>query len=297
MQMVRSTIIAALVILSVYALLPESIRFSRGILITGIILAFMLMNAIRLLFIKLRYLETGIENDERRQTIVVAAEKDFFVIDELLQKAGMPERVLGRVGEGKQAKAPTLGTIDHLAELVKKYQVKEIIFCENGLSFKEIIDAIKTLPINTRNKFHASGSSSIVGSQHKNTGGEFISHSIKYSIGLPLQRRNKRTIDILVSLLFLFAAPGIIFIKKNIAAFYRNVFAVLAAKRTWIGYASAAKGLPILKPPVITSTTLPEALNDLPAESLQKSDEWYAAGYTPMTDIKKIAKGFRFLHY
>lgn len=296
-QLVRSTIIAALVLLSVYALLPESLRFSRGILVTGIVLAFVWMNAIRLLFIRMRYLETAIGNDERRQTIVVAEEKDFFVIDDMLQKAGMPERVLGRVGEGEPAKAPTLGTIDHLAELVKKYQVKEIIFCENGLRFTEIIDAIKNLPLNTRNRFHASGSSSIVGSQHKNTGGEFISHSITYSIGLPLQRRNKRTIDILVSLLFLFAAPVIIVIKKNMAAFYRNVFMVLAAKKTWIGYASAAKGLPVLKPPVLTSTTLPEALNDLPAESLQKSDEWYAAGYTPLTDIKKIVKGFRFLHY
>ena len=60
--------------------------------------------------------------------------------------------------------ATALGNIEQLPELVKKYPVKEIIFCENGLSFKEIIGSINALPGTTRNKFHASGSNSIVGS-------------------------------------------------------------------------------------------------------------------------------------
>ena len=72
---------------------------------------------------------------------------------------------------------------------------------------------------------------------------------------------------------------------------------MLTGKKTWVGYASEATGLPGLKAAVITSTALPKALNDLPAESLQKSDEWYAAGYTALTDLKKIGKGFKYLHY
>lgn len=297
LQLVRSTTIAALVLLSVYALLPESIRFSRGILLFGILLAFVMMNFVRLLFIKWHYLETSSEDEERRQTIVAAAEKDFLIIAEMLGKAGMTERVLGRVGSDAAGSTATLGTIQQLPELVKKYQVKEIIFCENGLSFKEIIGSISTLPIITRNKFHASGSNSIVGSDSKNTSGGFIDNSIKYNIEVPLQSRNKRLLDIVVSILFILAVPVIIFIKTNVAAFYKNVFAVLIGKKTWIGYAAAKNDLPKLKPAVITSTTLPAALNDLPVESLQKSDAWYASGYTMATDLKKIARGFKYLHY
>lgn len=295
-QLVRSTTIAALVLLSVYALLPENIRFSRGILIIGIATAFVLMNMMRLLFIKLHYLETSNEDVERRQTVVVAAEKDFLIIADMLRQAGMTERVLGRVGTGS-ANRETLGNIKQLPELVKKYQVKEIIFCENGLSFKEIIACIDSLPGTVRNKFHASGSSSIVGSDSKNTSGDFIANSAKYSIGMPLQRRNKRLLDMVVSILFLLAMPVILFIKKNIAGFYKNVFLVLAGKKTWVGYATGAKSLPDLKAAVITSTSLPAKLNDLPAESLQKSDAWYASGYTVMTDLKKIGIGFKYLHY
>jgi hypothetical protein len=254
------------------------------------------MNLMRLLFIKLHYLETSNEYEERRQTVVVATEKDFLIIADMLRQAGMTERVLGRVGTDSPGSA-RLGNIEHLPELVKKYQVKEIIFCENGLSFKEIISSIHALPGNSRNKFHASGSNSIVGSDSKNTSGDFIANSTKYKIGMPLQRRNKRLLDIMVAMLFIPAAPLLIFIKKNGTAFYKNVFAVLAGKKTWVGYASEANGLPMIKTPVITSTALPKVLNDLPAESLQKSDEWYAAGYTAMTDLKKIGKGFKFLHY
>jgi len=296
-QLVRSTTIAALVLLSVYALLPESLRFSRGILVIGILVAFILMNLMRLLFIKLHYLETSSEDEERRQTIVVAAEKDFLIIAEMLGKAGMTERVLGRVGFNAAGSTATLGTIQQLPELVKKYQVKEIIFCENGLSFKEIIGCINGLPVAVRNKFHASGSNSIVGSDSKNTAGGFIDNRIKYSIEIPLQRRNKRLLDIIVSILFILAIPVIIFIKKRVAAFYKNVFLVLAAEKTWVGYAAAKNDLPKLKPAVITSTTLPAALNDLPVESLQKSDAWYASGYTMTTDLKKIGRGFKYLHY
>ena len=295
-QLIRSTTIATLVLLSVYALLPESIRFSRGILVTGILLAFVLMNLMRLLFIKLNYLETSNENDERRQTVVVAAENDFLIIADMLHKAGMTERVLGRV-DLDSANTATLGNIAQLPELVKKYQVKEIIFCENGLSFKKIIGSINSLPGTVRNKFHASGSGSIVGSDSKDTSGGFIAHSTNYSIATPLQRRNKRLLDIIVSIIFLLALPVIIFIKKNALAFYRNVFSVLTASKTWVGYATNTNNLPLIKASVITSTALPTLLNDLPAESLLKSDEWYALGYTMMTDFKKIGRGFKYLHY
>ena len=297
MQLIRSAAIATLVLLSVYALLPESIRFSRGILVTGIALAFVLMNAMRLLFIRWRYLETSSENEERRQTIVVAAEKDFFTIAGMLQYAGMTERVLGRVSNDPPGSMPVLGNINQLPELVKKYQVKEIIFCENGLSFKEIINSIHTLPGTTRNKFHASGSNSIVGSDSKNTSGDFIANSTTYKLGMPLERRNKRLLDIVVSILFILAAPLLIFIKKGGSAFYKNVFKVLSGKKTWVGYATENNNLPTIKASVITSTALPKALNDLPAGSLLKSDEWYAAGYTAVTDLKKISKGFKYMHY
>ncbi len=135
-QLLRSTTIAALFLLSGYGLLPETLRFSRGILVFGIVLAFVLMNIMRQLFIKWRLLETSNEEEEKRQTIVVAGEKDHNAIARLMQDAGMPERILGRGNTGPADTGPALGGIEQLPGLIKKYRVKEIIFCENGLSLR-----------------------------------------------------------------------------------------------------------------------------------------------------------------
>ncbi|HQW83178.1 MAG TPA: glycosyltransferase family 2 protein [Ferruginibacter sp.] len=296
-QLLKSTSVAALLLLSFYALLPDSIRFSRGILILGILLSYILMNIMRRLFINWQYLETLPKDDDRRQTIVVAGENDFNNITTLMQTAGMPERVLGRVETGLKHTGPSLGKKEQLPELVKKYTVNEIIFCENGLSYKEIINLVKNLPAGVYSKFHSSGSSSIVGSNNSKEKGHYVAAGVNYNIAQPLQRRNKRLFDIMLSVLFIIGSPIFIFLYKNISGFYKNVFYVLAAKKTWVGYAVTPNNLPALKRPVLTSTSIPRQLNELPEEALLKSDEWYAMGYSVMTDLKKISRGFKYLSY
>ncbi len=296
-QLLRSTVIAALILLSGYALLPETLRFSRGILVFGIALAFIMMNIMRQLFIKWRLLETSDEDEERRQTIVVAGDKDFMDITGIMQNAGMPERVLGRVDVYLTEGTSALGKIQQLPSLVKKYRVKEIIFCENGLSVKEIIDIIKELPFGIRNKFHASGSSGIVGSDSKNVSGDYVTAIKKYSISRPINRRNKRLLDILVSLLFIISFPVQLVLQKKPFRFYKNVFAVLFRKNTWVGYASAGSELPMIRKGIITSTALPAQLNELPMENLRKIDEWYASSYSLLLDLQKIRNGYKTLYY
>lgn len=296
-SLVRSTVIAALILLSGYALLPETLRFSRGILVFGIVLAFIMMNVLRQLFIKWRLLETSDEDEERRQTIVVAGEKDFMNITGIMQNAGMPERVLGRVDVRLAENTLALGNIQQLPGLVKKYRVKEIIFCENGLSIKEIIGIIKELPSGIRNKFHASGSSSIVGSDSKNVSGDYVTAVKKYSIAKPINRRNKRLLDILVSVFFIISFPAHFALQKKPFRFYKNIFDVLLRRKTWVGYASAKNELPAIRKGIITSTELPAQLNELPEESLRKTDEWYASSYSLLLDLQKIRNGYKTLYY
>ena len=296
-HLIRSTSIAGLVLLSVYALLPENIRFSRGILILGIFVAFLLMNLMRLFFIKRRYLETGNEHEESRQTIVVSGEKHFDAIAVILQKAGLRKRILGRVNSSGEETSSSLGSIEQLPKLVVKYPVKEIIFCENGLRYKEIINLVQRLPGGVRNKFHATGSNSIVGSDSSKESGDYVSISKKYEIDKPWNQRNKRLLDICIALFFIFSFPVHIFLQKKPLHFYKNVFLVLLKQKTWVGYAGNMDGLPALLNAVLTSTSLPAVLNELPAESLRNADEWYASGYSVLLDLQKIKRGYRYLFY
>jgi GT2 family glycosyltransferase len=296
-QLNRSTVIASLVLLSGYALLPEDIRFSRGILVFGIIMGYIVMSLLRWLFMRWNLLSRAEEDDGYRQTIVVAGEKDFNTVTELMQRAGMPERVLGRVNNSLTSSSKALGSIHQLNHLVKMYPVKEIIFCEDILGFKEIIAAVQQLPGDVRNKFHASGSRSIVGSNNKDVSGEYLSNNEKYTIINPVNKRNKNLLDATIALLFLVTFPIHLFTQKKPFQFFKNVFTVLCMQRTWVGYAAATNKLPRIKKGILTSTALPTAMNDLPAESLHLSDEWYATFYSATTDIKKIARGYRYLYF
>jgi O-antigen biosynthesis protein len=296
-QLNRSTIIAALVLLSCYALLPEEIRFSRGILVFGIVLAFLVMSLLRHLFIKWNLLNKVEEDEEHRQTIVVASEKDFTSVTSLMQKAGMPERVLGRVNNSVTEAGTALGSMQQLNHLITMYPVKEIIFCEDGLSFKEIITAVEQLPAGVRNKFHASGSSSIIGSDSKDISGNYVTVNNKYTITNPVNKRNKALLDVTVAIFFLITFPIHFLMQKKPLQFFKNVFWVLWGKKTWIGYAAHENKLPLIKTGVLTSTTLPAMVNDLPVESLHLSDDWYATSYSAATDIKKIARGYKYLCY
>jgi O-antigen biosynthesis protein len=178
------------------------------------------------------------------------------------------------------------------------YPVKEIIFCEDILSFKEIITAVQELPAGMLNKFHASGSSSIIGSDNKNVSGKYVSINNKYTIADAVNKRNKNLLDVVVAVVFTISFPVHLVLQKKPLQFFKNVFLVLFRKKTWVGYAvSANKKLPVIKSGILTSTTLPQQVNDLPEESLLLSDEWYATYYSAATDIKKIVRGYKYLCY
>ena len=296
-QLSRSTFTAALVLLSGYALLPENIRFSRGILVFGIIMAFAIMSLLRWLFMHWNLLNRVDEDSGYRQTIIVAGENDFKSVTEILHNAGMPERVLGRVNNSVTGSGTVLESMHQINHLVKMYPVKEIIFCEDILSFKEIITAVQQLPHGVLNKFHASGSSSIVGSDNKNISGKYVSENNKYTIANPVNKRNKNLLDTVTAIFFLLTFPIHLLLQKKRVRFFKNVLSVLLMQKTWVGYAIDTDKLPKIKNGIITSTTLPQFINDLPAESLHLSDEWYATSYSVATDIKKIIRGYKYLCY
>jgi FlaA1/EpsC-like NDP-sugar epimerase len=92
----KSTLIALLVILSVYSLLPETLRFSRGILLFGSLTAFLLMTAMRWILLKGKIIESDTEDDETNQTIVVGSPEEFDEVNHLLEKSGKKRKGTGK---------------------------------------------------------------------------------------------------------------------------------------------------------------------------------------------------------
>ena len=290
----HSTIIAFALLLSVYALLPEHLRFSRGILVFGSLFAFILMTLTRWLLVKWHVIERDEKSEEHRQTFIIGTEEEFKEVNDIMQKAGMEERVLGRI-EVNNGNANATGNLEDLHQLLKTYSIKEIIFCEGTLSFKKIIGLVKAIPKQVRIKFHAAASAGIIGSDNTRTSGKFISADKKIKLSQPVSKRNKNFIDVVISICFIITFPVHFITQKKPIRFFRNVFDVLFLKRTWVGYSFPDPFLPKIKTGILTTTGLPSSLNTLPAESLAASDKWYATDYEVWEDVKIIWRGYKYL--
>ncbi len=291
----KSTLMAILVILSVYSLLPESLRFSRGILLFGSLLAFVFMSGIRILLLKWDIIEKAQQKDEIDETIIAGTESEFDQVVLLLEKAGMQERVLGRIETGETGEKKTIGKLDDLPGLLKRYPIKEIIFCEGSLSFRKIIDSISLLNKRVRLKIFTACSNTLIGSESKNVSGKFISGEERYQLNSPVSRRNKNLIDIGLAIFFLMTFPFHLLFKKHSFLFFQNIFDVLSGRKTWIGYALDEKDLPLLKKGVLTSTGLPADLNTLSQKNLRSADVLYAKSFHYLKDLKIVWYNYKLL--
>jgi GT2 family glycosyltransferase len=292
-ELIRSTFIATLVLLAAYALLPERFRFSRAIVLFGAIIAFVLISIVRWLLIQNNVLHENDEKEDNPHTLIVGSETEYHVSKQLMQEADLHEKILGRVAINEED-AAGIGHWKKLNTLQLSVNFKEIIFCEGSLSFKNIIEAVQTLPKNIRVKFHAANSQSIVGSDSKDTSGEAVSKENGFKISNSYNRRIKRLIDFFTSLFFIISFPfHLIFIKQPLS-FFDNCFNVLFAKRTWIGYTINGKHLPPLRKAIIGCNGIPvNTAQKLPAESLQMVDYWYARDYEPVQDLRLLWKNYQ----
>jgi O-antigen biosynthesis protein len=292
-ELVRSMLISTIVLLAGYALLPEEYRFSRGILLFGTFLAFLLISLLRWILIRTKVLSSDKKKEEDTNTVIAGSEIEFSQTLELLKDAGINQRVLGRLAVSEDD-SNSIGTWNNLQQLHTTIPFRQVIFCEGTLSYLNIIDAISTMPGKLVAKIHATGSSSIVGSDSKDSSGESVSKENGYKLAIPYNRRLKRLIDVLVSLMGIISFPIQLFIIKKPFQFFVNCISVLFAKKTWIGYSGEVKHMPVLPASVIGSNGLP--LNGqlkLPKESMQMMDYWYARDYEPVKDLKMIWRSFR----
>jgi O-antigen biosynthesis protein len=294
-ELVKSTLFATVILLAAYALLPEQYRFSRGIVLFGAMLAFVVISLFRWILIRSNVLNSSDEKEEHATTVITASPEEYKQTISLLNEAGLQQRVLGRVAI-LEDDITAIGHWKKLAALANTIPFKEIIYCSGQLSYAGIIESMGQLPKGIVVKIHSAGSSSIVGSDSKDSSGEAVSKENGFKLSHPYNRRLKRLIDFSIALAGIISFPIQLFIIKKPVTFFVNCIKVLFAQKTWIGYATEEKHLPKLNPPVIACNGRPVGSSiNLPAESLQMLDYWYARDYEPAADLKMLWKVYRHL--
>jgi hypothetical protein len=115
------------------------------------------------------------------------------------------------------------------------------------------------------------------------------------SINKPSNIRNKRLIDVFVSLILMITYPFLTFFVENKSNYFLNLFRVFFGKISWVGYKPVddkqSKTLPKIRVGVVSQV---DALcSNMDANTTMRLNMLYAKDYKVYNDIAIIFKSFK----
>lgn len=275
--------------LAVYSLLPEGLRFSRGVILWGSVLGSAFLLLLRQLLLMRKKEFFGQEAVSNGQAVVAGTAAEYAEVAALMANAITDQTLVGRIAPDKD-EHPALGQLSHLTFLQKQIQINELVFCVGKLTLPEIILQMQKLRgTGMRFLFHFPGSGSIVGSETMAAGSKTVAAFITYRITQPYQQRMKRLADVFLSFIFLLTAPIHLIIHPKGTQLLRNAVAVLTGRQTWVGYAAACTQLPEIKKGVITHLGARPVFDE---GVLEKADRLYAKEYDWWMDMVLVFKHY-----
>ena len=290
----RGIVAGTVVILLIYALLPETMRFSRAVVVMGAVWALFVVNLLRQLLVRARLLDLDTRRLRQRIAIVGGEEETARVLG-MVQSMNVPREFVGIVMTQpvENANSLVIGCLDDLSELLTIYQVNEVIFCARDIPADQIIGWMNRLqdrPVEF--KIAPEDASSIIGSNTIFTVDDLYTIPLQ-PVYQPQNRRRKRAFDIVASLLLLLFLPVDIWFVDHKGAFVRNLFAVLSGKKSWVGLRPESQtGEGSLPPGVLhPADAYPDCV--FSDEMLARTEELYVRDYRVWNDVTIVARGWR----
>jgi len=298
MAVFRGLFVGTIIILVIYALLPEHLRYSRALLLMGAGWALLSSILIRLLFQLLRIPGYELDTTRKKRIVIVGKVDEADRVKDVLQETDIKAEIIGYVNPGSGQDKPFLGDLAQLLEVIKINKIDEIIFCSRDLTSQEIIQKMMTFTdIRVDYKIAPQESLAIIGSSSINTAGDLYLIEMD-SINKSANRRNKRVFDIITSLLLIVLWPILLVFIKNPGRALMNMLKVFTGSFTWIGYQPLPKAslmnMPKVKPGILTPV---DKLRNksLPEETIERLNVMYVKNYKLFVDLEILLKGIKFI--
>lgn len=239
-----------------YAFAPDSLRFSRALILMGAVGGGMLLLLYRLMAYAARNKSFNYGEKKAYNTLIVGMPDEAQRVKKLLTESGVPHTFHGFVGPGntKPDAADYVGSLDQLKEIIEVFRITEVIFCAKDLASSDIINWMGQLSDSEVNfKIVPEETLYIIGSNSKNTNGEFYTIDLKLALAGQSNQQNKRLFDVLSALTMLGLLPLMLVLVRKKGGYLKNLFQVLAGKKTWVGYVphKDSGNLPSIRPGVI----------------------------------------------
>lgn len=290
--------IGSLIILVLYALLPESMRFSRALILLGTIWLFAGLSLNRLIAHWLGFGGYALGSSEKRRFLVIGDPEEAVRVRKLLLSTSIKPDFVGLVTNAEKTPLNDefIGNILQVKDIISIYRINEVIFCSKSLSHQMIIDKmVEWHHTQIDYKIAPEDSLSIIGSNSINTKGDLYTIDIK-AIDKGSSRRNKRMFDLFASLAMLVTWPVLLFFNPKPLGVLINCLKVIAGRRSWVGYCDVKDGvkgkLPLIRKGIVSpADVFSEAVID--PETLQQLNLLYARDYNLLKDLNILIRSIR----
>jgi GT2 family glycosyltransferase len=290
--------VGTVILLLIYALLPKEMRFSRGFLFIGAAgtLTYYLLSR---LFLHVVYKKKfSLKGSPNLNFAVVGDAEEIERVSNILKQTNPNIKNIIAVSTIQDDQVER--HVSQLGQMIDMKKVDEVVFCAKNNSAQEIIkymidygsDAIDFKIAQPETMF-------LIGSNSIDTSGDLYMVDID-RINQPFNRRNKRTIDFLLSFHLVLVSPLMCLFYKSKKTFFKNIFQVLLSKKSLVGYHSLENAkmlngqgfhpqLPKIKSGVLT--TVDEINNDqMIEETVHKLNFIYARNYSVFKDLRIFVK-------
>jgi O-antigen biosynthesis protein len=288
--LIKGTILGTVIILIIYALLPETLRFSRALILIGACWTLFSAFFIRFLLHILNRKNFSFELlKSRKRILIIGSSPECQRVHSIIDHASLTSVLVGYVNTEEQVTDQDyIGHIGQVEDIVRMNQVDEIIFCGADITSQQIIKTI--LLFTERNlefKIAPPESKSIIGSSSSETIGEIYLLNVN-TLSLRSNKRKKRLFDILISVVFVITSPVWVFMVNHPLGLLRNVFRVILGIYSWVGYAHSKNGfhadLPPIKPGIfaVYSTEFKSVKEN---DRIDKANLQYVKDYRMKNDL------------
>ncbi|MDD2623014.1 MAG: glycosyltransferase [Bacteroidales bacterium] len=298
----KGILTGTVIILLIYSLLSENLRFSRAIIVLGTLWVLVASYAFRYFLGRLHLPNYPVGRKRPKRVLIIGDINEAKRISILLGTTPVQNEFVGYINHIKNNEEyksdEYIGNLSQLKDIISIYKINELIFCGENLPAKEIINIMSELEEwSLEYKIAPSQSTYIIGSNSISVFGDLYTLHVN-SIGKKVNLQKKRMFDIVVSWLLLILFPIFIGFVNRKSMFFRNIMMVLAGKKTWVGYNplsnKSMSTLPPLRKAVLFSTDILR-LEQNNEDLIYQVNNIYAQDYKLTTDMQIILKAFKHL--
>jgi GT2 family glycosyltransferase len=285
--------------LILYALMDDSMRHSRAIILLSSGAILMMSFLIRFVVFNLIGGTFKKNQPDISRVVIVGNERDI-------------ERAAEIMHSGKNKRKELIGAIDpvtsdhpgkeylqsivKLPQVIDVYKIDEVLFSPESVPMREIMHWMTKLGSKVKIKILSNDVQSIIGSHDRNSRGDLYTVEMKYNITLPYNKFFKTVMDYLLAILLLGLSPLIAIFSGSLTVFY-NCLSVIFRRKTWVAYIERDKALVSL-PEILPGITTPvdhSTLSSLSQEEMHSINFYYARDYSISGELGIILLNLRHL--